>query len=67
LITKDLVKLFLDESELTVVNGSGSECDFLCLFNKGFEDFGMAVALVDCGVCREEVKVTLTWVKEKVP
>jgi hypothetical protein len=27
----------------------------------------MAVALVDCGIGGEEVKVALAWVKKKVP
>ena len=61
------MKLFLDEPQLTVVNSSGCECDSLGLFKKGFEDFEMTVALVDCGVGGEEVKVALAWVKDKVP
>jgi hypothetical protein len=39
----------------------------LGLFKKGFKDFGMTVALIDCGVGGEEVKVALAWVKVKVP
>ena len=59
--TKELCDEFSKSREHIIVKGPRTQGESRCLFGQGFDELGVAVALIDRTVCTEEVEIAFPW------